>query len=220
MAEVRLPGNEPKGKMNYAGNSNRGKADPTEKVEKDKVEKVIEGVVIQRKKSLGRKIADNFSGDNMQTIGSYIFFDVIIPQAKDMIFDAIKEGAQRAMYGSDRRTVSSSSNRSVRPTSYNTMYQSPNNQASPRQISQRARASHEFQEIILENRGEAEKVLDSLNELIDRYGFASVADLYDSVGVTSDFTDNKHGWTDLRDASAIRQRAGYLLDLPPTQPID
>jgi hypothetical protein len=206
----------PSPKMNY-GNSNRAKAAAEAPVEREKVERVVEGTVTQKKKSLGRKIADNFSGDNMQSIGSYIFFDVIIPQAKDMIFDAISTGAQRAMYGDDRRSQRTTTSGIGRPTAYNRMYQ---NKPEPRTITQQARTSHEFGDFVMETRGEAELVLNGLLELIDKYGFASVADLYDLCGQTSDFTDGKHGWTDLRSASVSRQRAGYVLDLPRTQPID
>jgi len=204
----------PKVNVNY-GNSNKAKA-AVEPVERQKLEKVVDGVVTQKKKSLGRKIADNFSGENMQTIGSYIFFDVIVPQAKDMIMDALTTGAQRAMYGDAHRSQRTGGGIG-RPTAYNRMY---NNKPEPRVITQQARASHEFGDFVLETRPEAEKVLDGLLELIDKYGFASVADLYDLLGQTSDFTDGKHGWSDLRAASVSRQRAGYVLDLPRTQPID
>ena len=60
----------------------------------------------------------------------------------------------------------------------------------------------------------------TLDDLIDQYGVVSVADLYDLVGLTStNYTDNKYGWTDLRHAEVRRDRDGYLLRMPKATPI-
>ena len=87
-------------------------------------------------------------------------------------------------------------------------------------MSRTSRARHDFDEIILETRGEAEEVLSHLVDLTIDYQQATVADLYDLVGITSNFTDNKYGWTDLRSASVTRVRDGYLINLPRTQILD
>ena len=59
-----------------------------------------------------------------------------------------------------------------------------------------------------------------MDELIDTYGNVSVADLYDLVGKSSEYTDNKYGWTNLRNAEPVRVRDGYMLKLPKPGPID
>ena len=56
-------------------------------------------------------------------------------------------------------------------------------------------------------------------EAIETYQMVSVADLYDLVGVTGDYTDNKYGWTNLRNAKVVRVRDGYMIDLPKALPI-
>ena len=48
------------GPKNYAGNSNKDKSE--EEPSEPRVEKLVEGRVIERKKSLGQRIADNFTG--------------------------------------------------------------------------------------------------------------------------------------------------------------
>ena len=53
-----------------------------------------------------------------------------------------------------------------------------------------------------------------------RFGEVTVADLYDLVGISSDYTDRKYGWTDLATAKPIRVRGGYLLDLPRAKLLD
>ena len=74
--------------------------------------------------------------------------------------------------------------------------------------------------IILESRAEAEEVLDRLDEMIEEFGMASVLNLYDLIGVTAPFTADKYGWTDIRNATAVRVRDGYLLKLPRVMPLD
>lgn len=80
--------------------------------------------------------------------------------------------------------------------------------------------SHNVSEVILTNRDDAEAVIDELCRILDTYGEVSVADLYDAVGINAvKFTDQKWGWTNLRSASVLRVREGYLLDLPKTLPL-
>ena len=57
-------------------------------------------------------------------------------------------------------------------------------------------------------------------ELLDIYKTVTVADLKDLVGVTPIYTDNKYGWTNLRNADVQRVRDGYLLKLPKALPFD
>lgn len=86
-------------------------------------------------------------------------------------------------------------------------------------MSRQARAQHNFDEIVLQSRTEAEEVVDRLFEVVSRYGSASVADLYELVGLSSTHTDNKWGWDDLQGAGVSRVRGGFLLDLPEPEPL-
>lgn len=59
-----------------------------------------------------------------------------------------------------------------------------------------------------------------MDEMISVYGMVSVADLYDLIGVTGNYTDNKYGWTDIRSASVVRVRDGYIVKMPKAMPLD
>jgi hypothetical protein len=209
--------------VNYGGNSNRQKEAAVAAPERAKIEKVIEGRAVERNKGIGRRIKDHFQGENdMQSIGSYIFWDVIVPKLKDLAVDAINEGTDRAFYGDTRRSArTSSGSRAVsRPTAYHRIYQTVADTS--RAVSQRPRDTQaSIQDILIPTLGEAEKVIDTLIEYIEKYQFVSVLDLYDAVGITNgEFTDDKHGWDNLQSARPIRTRAGYILDLPPTKQRD
>lgn len=212
---------EPKKKIvvptELPGNSyNKAAKAQSKEEEKDRpeIKPVIQGEAIRRKKGFGSKIRETFTGDDSRTVGNYILFEVFIPALKTMISDATKEATDRLLFGSDSRRVSKSRDREGTYTPYGKMYNNGPSRAPQRDLSSRARSQHDFDEIILGSRGEAEEVLDQLGVLVDDYGHAKVSDLYSMVGITGSYIDDRWGWTDLRSATTSRVRQGYLLDLP------
>lgn len=214
----------------FPSNSRKAKdedAGPVKRVrEVKKVERVANGTVVRRKRSLGKRFADNFAGDNAQGVWSYVLFDVMIPAVKDMVADASSTGIERMLFGDSRSARSRGGRGGNGPTgnvSYNRYSSGPasrNSREESRSISRRSRASHDFDEIILATRVEAEEVIDRLFELVSKYDSATVADLYDLVGIDGKFTDDRWGWSDLRGSGVSRVRNGYLLDLPKPEPLE
>ena len=191
-----------------------------------KVERVIEGEVVRRKKPLGKRVKEFFIAGDAKSVWGYVVGDVLLPAAKDTIVDATSEYVQRMMFGESRHRRPSSSRGPNGYVSYNRYSPSSRSSAGQdrldqrREVSRRARASHNFDEIILETRGEAEEVIDRLFDLISRYEIATVEDLYELTGISGNYTDRKWGWTDIRGAGVSRVRSGYLLDLPRPEPLD
>lgn len=212
MAEVELP-----------GNSNKSKS-PEERPE---VQRVTTSDVIRRKKTLGKRIGEAFSGDDARSVGSYILMDVLIPATKDLIVDVVIQSVQRSLYGSSRPVRGGSSNGGHVP--YNRYSNSrttgsgpgrpPWGREEPRRMSRQSKSNHNFDEIVIQSRIEAESIIDSLRLLIDKYEVATVTDFYKCVGITADFTDNDWGWYDLSGAAVVRIREGYLVDLPGPEPL-
>lgn len=207
-------GREDMTNQDLPGNSYSDRKKKTETADEPrKVNKVVKGEVIQKRKGVGHKVAETFVGDDVRSVGSYILFDVVIPAAKNMLADAASQGVERMLFG-DSRSRSRVSGRTGTNPSYGSMYRPRESRNGRREMSERSRATHDFDEIILEERGEAEEVLDQLTLLVEDYGHAKVSDLYDLVGITGNYTDDKWGWFDLRAASTSRVRQGYLLDMP------
>lgn len=72
-----------------------------------------------------------------------------------------------------------------------------------------------FDKPIFDSRSDAHRVLDALNDIIDKYGYASVADLYDLSDMPPrNYKDNKYGWTTIKNAYVFRIRDGYTISLP------
>lgn len=207
---------------NYPSNSRRA---PEDKKEPKKVEKIITGESVRRKKPLGRRFKETFvGGDDAGSVWGYVVNDVLVPAAKDMLSDAVSQGVERMLFGDIRSRSNRFRSSSGAPhTSYN-RFSSPNTvirrEDPRREMSRRARSTHDFDEIVLATRREAEDVIQGLYELVTQFDAATVADLYELVGQSSNFTDAKWGWTDMRGASVSSIKGGYLLDLPPTIPLD
>jgi len=215
-------------KGQYPSNSKSQKrtAVVTNKNEVKKVKKVISGRVKQQKKTLSRRFMETFIEDDTKSVGSYIYYDVIIPAAKSMICDLVGWGgfAEMMLFGEKRghRTRREGGRSHV---SYGSYYRSQDRDRDRdrdrREISRMSRARHDFDEIVLETRGEAENVLSHLVDLICDYDQATVADFYDLVGIEQTHVDSGHGWVDLHGANVIRaRRGGYIINLPRTRPLD
>lgn len=210
---------------NYPSNSLRGNSD--KKREDLKIEAVVTGKIVKQKKPIGRKIMETLTGSDVKSVINYVIFDVALPSAKDMIYDMSKEGVHRLLFGDvPQRNSYGRSGRNIQRVSYDRpswdsrRHDDRPPMPNPREMSNRARSRFEFEEIVLESRGEAENVLAGLEDLISQFDSATVSDLYELIGITSDYTDNKYGWTSIRDAHATKVREGYLLILPRPQLLD
>jgi hypothetical protein len=197
------------------------KRDEPRQEEKD-IKRVTSAEPVRRKKSLGKQFKETFIGGDAKTAVRYAMFDILLPAARDMVIDVTTQGLEKLIFGDSRRRRGSTPPQAG-PTGYVSYdrYQMGSRQSAPqRALSRRARAQHDFDEIVLTSRVEAEEVIDQMNEIISRYGVVSVADLYASIGLPSTHVDNKWGWTNLPGAGVARVRGGYLLDLPEPQPLD
>lgn len=215
-----------KAQINYGAAG--GTVPPTSgegKPEREPVKRIIDSSEIKRKKSLGRKIRDNFGGGDIREVLSFVATDVLLPKAKDMIYDAFAEGMHRSIFGSARNPNAGGDNRN-RQTNYGRMYVSPNKgyaSPAPQQQTQQAQTligPNDFMDFIFPDRGRAEETLDQMIELVSHYGTVSVHELKAMLGITGEFTDQKWGWKALGNASVERERDGYRLALPKVVSLD
>lgn len=207
-------------RTDYTGNSNKDKDSAEPKREK-KIERVVTGEVVVQKRSLGRKFRDLFIEADIRSVARYVISDVLLPAFRNTIVDASTKGVERMMYGESafrrrnygsgpRVTYNNPINRQPYRDSERSRY-GPT--SAPRAM---ARGREDF---ILASREEAELVLERMNDIIDNYDVASVADLNDLVGFPTTHIDNKWGWSSLTDVQIRQIREGYLIDLPAPDPL-
>lgn len=209
-----IPTELPSNSYNKVQNKDQKKTD----ADRPEVKAVVKGEIVQKKKGFTSKLRESFTGDDSKTVGDYILFEVVIPALKTMFSEATKEATDRLLFGSDTRRATKARGEGTY-TPYGKMYGGGSTRSNPREISTHARSSHNFDEIILKDRGEAEEVLEQLTLLVDDYDHAKISDLYALVGITGNYIDDRWGWTNLSSATTSRVRQGYLLDLPAPQPL-
>jgi len=213
MSEIKVEG---LGQTQYSSidvgfRSNSHKSKMLNPGESKKPGKVIKGKIITRKKSLGKRIAETFLGENLSNVVSYVLHDVLVPAAKTTFSDMVSGGVERLLFGGSvnprgRRDrgrpfvdyTGASSLRRDNPT------RNPRN-----------RSTHNMNDIILESRADAVDVFNLLIDNIEEFGVVGVDYFYSLVGVEASFTDQKYGWENLSRASVQPARGGgYIIDLP------
>lgn len=192
----------------YKSNSYKSKED------KKKVEKIISGTAMQKNKTFSQKIAGVFATEDVPDLKNYILWEVVVPSLKDVTRNGLISIVE-VIFGSGK---SSRLNKSYDRVSYRNY-----NSISTSRESKPSHSSHErmsFDNIRLDNKKDADIVMDQMEELIEAYGIVSIADLKDIVGLETYFTDNKYGWSNIRSAKIVRVSGGWLISMPNPYPID
>lgn len=191
--------------IDYSSNSRKSKEKNKEnETDKKKVEKIIKGKATVKKKN---GFLNLFVSEDVADVKSYIVFDVLVPAVKKAVSDIVTNGIDMMLYGEAGRHKRGTSSK----ISYRSYYDRDDRD---RERYRERRNMFDYDEIVLENRSEAEDVITALEDIIDQFGEAKVSDLYDLVGMTAPYTANRYGWTSVRTASAIRVRDGYVLKMP------
>lgn len=180
----------------------------------------------KRKKGVMERLVNGLMGpEGLPSVGHYLTHDVVLPAIKEIVVNSVTSGINMMIYGPDSEGKSntyhgySQRGNAYRPnTNYQRSYQSgPNtahvNEARPYRKETRA-GNFNSEDYILANREEAQAVLDQLLDQVNDYGWTSLADFFDLVGIDSNYTDNNYGWTDLQFAKFVVVRGGYALRLP------
>lgn len=194
-----------------------------EKSDRREVGRVARGRVIQRKKSLRRKVVEAFRPEDNVGFVEYTVLEVLVPGIKDALADAIHGTIDNALgVGGGRRHRRDSSRGGY--TSYSRMGSGRSRRDrddDDRRGSRREpRRGDDAREIIFDSRVEAEEVLDNMIELLSKYDNVTMRDLLSMAGEPHNTTHEDWGWTDLRGARIHKIRDGYLLDLPRAESLD
>lgn len=186
---------------------------------------VKKGNVVKKKRTVMDKFKDAFLGES-ENLGDYIMYDVLIPAFRDTISD-MGFGVIERLFGNGRSRHSGSS-RVVRDrgrsyVSYNNTHhdnrRGRSDRGDRRDFDSNSRARHDFDNVVFINKWEAEDVLSHLVDLTIEYGEATVRSFYELSNIEANYTDDRYGWTNLRDAYVERTRDGHVIVFPQTRPL-
>ena len=192
--------------------SNSHKSKEENQSPENTAKKVITGKTRVKKKNGLMKFADSMISEDAANVKSYILMDVLMPAIKKAVVDIVTDGINMILYG---ETSISSKKSSGSKISYRKFYEDDR-----RESGRDHKKRYDYDEIVFDSRRDAEEVLSSMEDLIDRYKVASVSDFYEFADRDSVYTDRYYGWTNLRSADIIRVRDGYVIKLPKPLPID
>ena len=201
----------------YTPNSHKYKeqqnASPTEE---KKVTKVVNGPVKTKRNDV-RKLADIFISEDISNVKSYIFMDVLVPAIKKAIYDIVTNGIDMFLYGGSGKGRNKQPGAKV---SYRNYYEQKNNSGYRTSDNARQSNAFDYDDIVFNNRGEAEAALQQMKDIVARYGIVTVNDLYEMTPLSAPYTSQKYGWMDVSNVDIVRVRDGYILKLPRAVPID
>ena len=190
----------------YASREQRARERDTEALGK-----VTTGVVKSKKKSAGRKILDVFLSEKIDEVGDYVKYNIFGPGIKSLIYEMVV-GTVSMMFWGD----ASFGRRAARDGAGSKGYDRRFDERRERERARSSRSAYDIDDILFETRDDAERVLDRLYDLLDRYGKVRVADLYSAAGISPEgnYTVNYYGWYSLRGAGSYPTSEGWALDLP------
>lgn len=194
----------------YTNNSHKHRREE----EKKRVEKIISGSANIKKRSEVRKFADVFLPSDMSKVKDSIFLDIVMPSLKKVLLD----GFRTLLYGNNTSDSNSGIPGSrVQHTNYSnrTNYNNQNFQTyTP------IRGVYNCDYIEVKSRGDAEVAIMQLKDIIAEYGFTTVFDLYETVGLECDPNCSDYGWYDLRQACIRPVGDKYVIRMPRAKQLD
>ena len=188
------------------------------------VDKKVKQIV---KSTSGKEVAPkNGFKEAVKDIGSSLMTGVVIPAAKDMLYDFIINGASMSIYhdksGVKRAGLRGRSNGSTgHYTSYNSISDGDRGNAPGGQYVRSSRGVNIFRPSGL-SRQDCMDILDELDRLIEEYGYVTVSDYNQTIGHTSrnPKQDNRWGWEDLESAYPSHDVNGWYISFPRMESIE
>lgn len=173
--------------------------------------------VVQRKRTISERIASFLFNEEIDNVSDYVINDILIPALKDTLTSMISNGADMLFHGSRGGGRSQFSNpysdrggaTFVQP---DTRYSYRNTSSVPR------RGYKRLNDYYFRSEAEARYVIDQLELLTDQYGWASVDDYYQLIGVSGTHVDQKWGWMTMGNARIRRDRDGWVIDFEEARP--
>lgn len=192
----------------YRSNSIKSRDGSNEPIPERKVKPVISGGATTQKKTGLGKFTSTIIAEDINSVGSWIFSEVLIPSFKKVISDVVTNGIDMLLYGK----ASGPSNSTASKISYRSYYQRSYDEPLR---SGSSNNGFDYDNILFNTRGDAEAVLTGMEDLLDKFDTVSVADFYELSDVACpSYTANKYGWSTLRGAEVLRCRDGYIIKLP------
>lgn len=188
-----------------------------------------------KKETPVQKLYGVFFSKPIKYVVKDVFMDIIVPDLKDLFFDAGNDLWAKFIYPDDEKASrrgrsrrSPSRDRRRDYTEYNNRYgrtygrKRTNTRTGERNPSRPQRTKEmSHRDFVYDSRSDAEEVLGALTDAIDDYDCVTVANVYEEAGFAEYVLPihNRYGWFDLANAEVIHTRDGWKIAFPSTEEI-
>lgn len=177
--------------------------------------------VSKKKRSVWDWIMDLFFSDNIDNAVDYVVNEVIIPNAKETLYSSISNAADILIRKrGSRGTIRSENRNPYYDSSMRVAVQADTTRAVPRHQGRVAgrRIQSKLTDYYFSSEADAQFVLDQMDAYAEKYGFVSIDDYCQLIGVSGSHVDRNWGWTTMGNAKVRREGDGWVIDFEEATP--
>ncbi len=206
----------------YPSNTLKERNKQAQKKEKPDLKCVVSGKSKPVPQSLWSKVFVGIKPASGQTMKSFIFDEIVTPLIQRAVVEGVTGAINYLVKGdayADRKATNSFGKSYI---NYNGISSGKSNANGSQYVYSGKNSGMEIENVWFESRVDAQRVLDEMQNVIANYDILTVNGFYDIIGRTSiiDPSNEKFGWSDLRNAYITASRGGWVIHLPHPMPID
>lgn len=206
----------------YPSNTLKERNKQVQKKEKPDLKCVVSGKSKPVPQSFWSKVFVGIKPASGQTMKSFIFDEIVTPLIQRAVVEGVTGAINYLVKGdayADRKNNNSLGKSYI---NYNGISSGKSNGNSGQYVYSGKNSGMEIENVWFESRVDAQRVLDEMQNVIAGYDILTVNGFYDIIGRTNiiDPSNEKFGWSDLRNAYITASRGGWVIHLPHPMPID
>ena len=206
----------------YPSNTLKERNKQAQKKEKPELKCVVSGKSKPVPQSFWSKVFVGIKPASGQTMKGFIFDEIVTPLIQRAVVEGVTGAINYLVKGdayADRKNNNSFGKSYI---NYNGISSGKSNANGNQYVYSGKNSGMEIENVWFESRVDAQRVLDEMQSVIAGYDILTVNGFYDIIGRTNiiDPSNEKFGWSDLRNAYITASRGGWVIHLPHPMPID
>ena len=206
----------------YPSNTLKERNKQAQQKPKPELKCVVTGKSKPVPQSIWSKVFVGIKPASGQTMKSFIFDEIVTPLIQRAVVEGVTGAINYLVKGdayADRKATNSFGKSYI---NYNGISSGKPSSSGSQYVYSGKNSGMEIENVWFESRVDAQRVLDEMMGVIAQYDILTVNGFYDLIGRTSliDPSNEKFGWSDLRNAYITGARGGWIIHLPRPMPID
>ncbi len=206
----------------YPSNTLKERSKQAQQKPKPELKCVVTGKSKSVPQSIWSKVFVGIKPASGQTMKSFIFDEIVTPLIQRAVVEGVTGAINYLVKGdayADRKATNSFGKSYI---NYNGISSGKPSSGGGQYVYSGKNSGMEIENVWFESRVDAQRVLDEMTSVIAQYDILTVNGFYDLIGRTSliDPSNEKFGWSDLRNAYITGARGGWIIHLPRPMPID